>query len=246
MFTKLLIILFIALPPALTFAANTKSENMKALLQEDPDDSAALYNLALIEQKAGNTALSLALAEKSLYTNPINFDAIKLKNLSAEKLAATSSGQIESVPTVYRVLDMLPYFLLLGVCGVSLVIFAYSLGILRYQENISFRAQPQKRLQSALLAAASAVCLALLFFKTQSQGEVWACVVSKEAQLFTGPSAKDFPQVSSLETGNCSKAVRIDEAWISLSPSNKSSGWTLKNQVLVVRGNKFDPLFKSD
>jgi len=246
MSVKILIILFFLLPQALSFSANTKFETGKNHLSAQPSDSNALYNSALKEQRAGNLALSLALAEKSLYINPLNFDSMKLINLASDKLRAQNNEQMEGVPTIYKILDLIPYWFLIVISAGLTLVFAYVLGLTWKKETITFKTQPQKRLHAVLSASALTLGTILLFLKVESQAEQWACVVSEEVRLFTGPNSENFPQVSTLSAGNCSAVVLVKDTWISLSPSNKASGWTLKSEVLIVRGNKFDPLFKSD
>ena len=246
MFAKIIIILFFILPHSLSFAAIPNSTDLKKHINNKPYDSGALYNLALDEQKVGNLAMSLALAERSFYLNPLNIDSLKLKKLASNKLENSNNEQIESIPMLFRIMDFIPYGFLLLLCLSFLLIFAFTLGSTFHEERISFKSKPKKRLQSALSAAALVFTVFLVFFKTHSQTQPWACVISSEASLYTGPSVSEFPQVSTLSSGNCSKMVLEKEAWISLDPSEKASGWTQKSQVLIVRGNKFDPLFKSD
>jgi hypothetical protein len=258
MFAKLFIILFLILPQSIGFAAipkigsqsDQKSKEIRDHLEQKPNDSSALYNLALNEQKAGNFAMSLALAERSSYLDPLNFGSIKLKGLAFDKLRNINNEQIEAIPVFYRIMDFIPYVFILALCLCLILVFAYNLGLTVHEEKIKFKSQPKKRFKSALAAAALFFSVLLLFYKTHSQEEAWACVIAKEARLFTGPNSSDYPQVSTLSPGNCSRLVLTkktdQEDWVSLDPVGKAAGWTEKSQVFIVRGNKFDPLFKSD
>lgn len=250
MFAKILIILFVTLPLAHSFAANPKSNfessKLRSHLASSPNDSRALFNLALNEQKEGRPALSLALTERSRFLDPFNLDAIKLNSISYDQLSDKNNERMPSVPFLFKILDFIPYFLLLLLCLASFALFAWQLGLTFYQEKVTYKTQPSLRLRSSLAAALAIMLIGLLTFKSLSQSQTWACVVSNEAGLFTGPSSETYTKVSSLSAGTCSKVVRIENSWVSLAPEQQTSGWALKSQVVIVRTNKFDPLFKSD
>ena len=246
MFIKILITLFVILPQAHSFVANTKSSELKAHLTLNPSDSDALYNLALNEQKDGNPALSLALNERSRFINPFNLDAVKLTTISYDQLTEINNERLETVPVYFKALDFIPYFLLLALCLTSFVLFAWHMGKTVRTEAVTFKSQPKLRLKSSLFAALILILLSLTAIKSSSLNQTWACVIKNDTPLFTGPHSESYIKVGVLNAGTCSKVVLLNDSWVSLSLAKKTSGWTPRKQVLIVRANKFDPLFKSD
>lgn len=248
MLVKILIILFTTLPPALAVAAQSeqavRADVVTKHLRSHPNDSNALYNLALVEQKRGMPALALALTERSRFLNPLNFDAIDLGSLSYDQLSDQNNERPLPVPLIFKVLDFIPYALILGLTVCSFLYFAWRLGKTIQLEISSFKSQPHLRLQTSIVAGLAMLMLGLAWLKSESSNQVWACVTKNEAGLFTGPSTTYFAKVGSLSSGSCSKVVRSEQGWLSLSPSNRTPGWIKKTEVLIVRANKFDPLFK--
>lgn len=249
MFVKTFIILFVFLPTGFTYAANPNKSTATALKQhisEHPGDSTAFFNLALIQSDESKPGLALAQVERSLFLNPLNFKARSLKNQILETIREKSFKRLEEISTSQRILDALPSVLILIITLALFLGFALSFGKLKHKETKTFKNDPQGRIKTGVFFAFSLCFLGLLVLKQQAQKQVWACVTSKEASLYTGPDDKKLPKVSSLSEGDCSRVVSASTDWISLKPQHQSPGWTKTNQVLTVRGNKFDPLFNKD
>ena len=133
----------------------------------------------------------------------------------------------------------------MNVCGAKFGSFGKSAGVLRSSEAATFKNNPPQRLKTGLYSLGFLLSLGLTCLKYQNQSETWACTTA-ETPLYTGPNAKDYPQVGTLNQGNCSKVILAATKWISLAPQKQAAGWANKDQVLIVRGNKFDPLFNKD
>jgi len=249
MFAKLIIILLLTTPPALSFAANSQSQRTDQKFHHElksAESSSALYNLALSEQKNGNLALALALSERGLFANPLHIKANRLRSALIEDLSDQQNEHIERIPFFIKILDLAPHSLILLVTLASLFMSAFIIGKLVREEKLTFKNVPQKRLRAAGASLLSLSLLVFLVLKTETVNSDWACVLETETPLFTGPHNEKFPQVSTLGPGNCVQVIQTAQDWVSLSPSQKTAGWALKKQVFLVRTNKFDPIFKSD
>ena len=188
--------------------------------------------------------MALALSERSLFLNPFNRDAARLNSIVYDQLSEQHSERPLAVPLIFRILDFVPYFLVVALCTFFLALFGWQIGSTVRTERVSFKKQPRLRLQTAGCALTVILSLSLLWFKAESSNQTWACVTSSAAGLYTGPDSSTYSKVGSLASGSCSKVVRIGSDWVSLTPASKSPGWAQKSEVLMVRGNKFDPLFK--
>lgn len=249
MLSHAFIILFVFLPTGFTYAANPKTLNKESLekhLAANPKDSSAFFNLSLMQNRKKQLGSALANSERSLFLNPLNLKALSLKTSILEKIKDKSSNRIEEIPIIHQIFDFLPSALLFIACLSSLILFAFKIGKLRLKELKTFKNQPTERLNTSLVFALF-LCLSALFgTKYYFQNQIWACVTAESAPLHTGPAIKRFPQVSTLNEGDCSRVVFLNKNWVSLKPQYQNPGWTPKKHLLIVRGNKFDPLFNKD
>jgi hypothetical protein len=249
MLSHAFIILFVFLPTGLTYAANPKTLNQESLekyLSQNPKDSSAFFNLSLLQNKKKQLGSALANSERSLFLNPLNFKARSLKTNILESIKDKSSKRLEEVPILHQIFDFLPSTLLFTACLVSLLGFALKLGKLRHKELKTFKNQPEERLNAGLIFALF-LCLSALFIsKSYFQNQTWACITSDSTPLHTGPATQKFPQVSTLNEGDCARVIFLSKNWVSLKPQYRNPGWTQKAHLLIVRGNKFDPLFNKD
>ncbi len=234
-------VLFYLLP---TVVFTTQTENISA---QKIVDSVSLYNTAL--KKFNNNELGFAKGyiEQSLFFNPLNSLSQKL-HLKIKKSLAKNLGtqRREEVSFLTYVFDMIPsWFSYILLIGAALLLF-YSLARLHFNEASFYKKNPQQSLKVLGFTALFFLSALLHIAKESFYLTKWACTTAPTTFLFTGPSAQNFVQTSSLLEGSCVQVVSILPQWVSLKPLNHPSGWANLKDLMIVRDYKIDPSWNKD
>lgn len=209
--------------------------------------SIAYYNLALKKLNTSELGFAKSYTERSLFLNPTSSLTQKLNSKITERLSKSLDERKREELTLFtRFLDFIPFFFSYIFLIFALFLLLFCLAKLRFIEQSSFKNNPKLRLKATGLALFAFCALLLYLAKENSQKTKWACVLTPETALFTGPDPKQYVQTTSLPQGSCVQVVSQSKNWISLKPAHHPPGWTNHNDVMIVRGDKFDPPHNKD
>lgn len=221
------------------------SQSLEHLLKESKDSpysSNVLANLALKELDENKLGPARAHIERSLFLNPLNIQAYKIKAAIIEKVFKKDAGATyqNGLPSYFYFLDFIPYILSLFLAALSFLFFAFILAKTKKTESLIYMKSPQWRLRSLLAFLLFSAFITLFIAKNTSSQTTWVCLL-EDSVLYTGPQ-KSFNVSARLPLGACTKVLEQTKEWLSLAPYSKNPGWIPRSQTEIVRGKGFDAL----
>ncbi|MGH1468750.1 MAG: hypothetical protein ACRBBP_07715 [Bdellovibrionales bacterium] len=242
MVLKILItfLLYIPLTPALA----TQTDDLTA---QKINNSTHYYNSALKHLQESNLGKAKAFIERSLFLNPLSPSAYKLNTKITEEITESlGTSRKEEVSFSSHLLGVIPslFSYIFLIC--ALILFFLSLARLTFSEKSSYKTNPKLRLKTTATAFLLFLSVLLYTAKEASLATKWACITSSSSSLFTGPHENSFVQTTSLPQGSCIEVVSTMPNWVSLKPAHHPAGWANRNDLMIVRGYKFDPSINKD
>lgn len=212
--------------------------NYQSELSKNTNSPLSLYNLALTEMKQGQLGWALAHTEASLYNAPLFNQARGLRAEIVEQIIDKyREPPSEQVSHLFRFLDFIPSLvisLLLSISIFSFLIFSAYTYKKAYYEITNFKREKKIMLISLAFSFAFAP---LYIYKLESLNNRWACVVSNEARLLSGPSA-EHRFIKSFKEGSCVQVKNKKKGWTAVSTSDGQKGWISSNDLHLARGRK--------
>lgn len=219
---------------ALQHSALSADKNwLESELKKQPThNSQTLANLALegYQSNLGTPAEHIALIEKSLFKNPYRLSLYKLRS---QILSENSYSSFEVPMSVHILSSFKPLFTFMALI-IFVLLSARYLGRL-YNHRLNFT-KPEENLGFYALSSilASFLFFSLFLWHYGKVHQPWACVISENATVYSGPSM-DSVIVRSLPNGACLPIKKKTDKWAGFSTA-RVSGWVDLEQLEPVRG----------
>lgn len=190
----------------------------------------ALENLK--NSSLGDARISI---ERALFKNPFSKKSHQIQRTILDKLSDKNYAvYTEIIPAYLYYIDWVPDFLFLILFCVAVYFFMLKFTALIRQERSQFKRLPELRAQSLFYFIPLLIISSFFSLKIYSNSSPYACL-KEETKVYSGPST-DFSLISSLPEGSCVAVEKMTPSWISISSNKKSSGWTMRSSLEIVRG----------
>jgi hypothetical protein len=218
---------------ALSGEANWLKKEIQKELENSTKISSEKYaNIAIegYQKKLGTPAEHIALIEKSLFKNPYRYSLYKLRSqiLTEQSYSSFEIPSSLHLMTAFKPLFTFLVFLIFLILGARFTgkLYNHRVNYTKPEENLGFYC-----LSSLLM---SALFFSLFLWHYNKVHQPWACVTSKSATVYSGPSV-DSVIVRSLPSGACIPMQRRLGDWAGFSTA-RVSGWVDLKHLESVRG----------
>lgn len=212
-------------------------DSFKTVLNEEPSNSAALFNLGLAHFGAEQRGAAKAFWRAAQFvdpTDPNSRQALQFISQSERKMSDSIYDSL--VKPVVRSLPLIPTLLINAFGWLCL-----SWSLLNYlrARKIAIREERDSPKWSRLttsLALVTLISSPIAFFKSRDDLTHFATVIVSVAPVRSGPS-DNFAPLFEIPEGMEMKVLEIEQNWLRVQNSMGVTGWINQEQLLMTHGN---------